>query len=76
MENHFVGPKAGGKGYVKYEAVVMEKFLEILQSTGIDSDELFDSCDVDNSGSISTEELKNFMLGIKKTMLLKELQML
>ena len=48
--------------------------IDVLGSAQIDSDELFNSCDLDNSGTISTEELKQCMLGIKKTMQLKELE--
>ena len=71
-ERHFVGPKPGGKGYVKYETLVLERMCDVLQSANVESDELFASCDIDNSGSISSEELKQAILNIKKTMQLKE----
>ena len=48
--------------------------IDVLGASQIDSDELFNSCDLDKSGTISTEELKQCMLNIKKTMQLKELE--
>ena len=48
--------------------------IDVLGSAQMSSDELFNACDLDNSGTISTEELKQCMLGIKKTMQLKELE--
>ena len=45
---------------------------DTLKTQQVDSAELFNSCDVDNSGSISTEELTNFLKGLGKTMQLKE----
>ena len=58
-ETHFIGQKAGGKGYERFETTVLKRFTETLIGANISADELFNSCDEDQSGTISVEELKN-----------------
>ncbi len=49
---------------------------DTLAGAQVEGSELFDSCDVDNSGSISTEELTAALKRFGKTMQLKELEAL
>ena len=44
-EPHFVGPGPGGKGYVKFETVAIEKLVDLLSSKNLSPVELFSACD-------------------------------
>ena len=57
-EKHFVGNGPGGRGYVKFETLVMDRFVKLMKSKNISATELFNSCDEDGSGSLSLDELK------------------
>ena len=49
-EKHLVGQGIGGRGYVKHEAVAMERLVDLLNSRGMDASELFNALDTDRSG--------------------------
>jgi Ca2+-binding EF-hand superfamily protein len=47
-----------------FEQEVLVKFVEVLEHRTIDPDEIFNLCDVNSDGSISTDELKVFVTGL------------
>lgn len=47
-----------------FEQEVLVKFIEVLEHRKIDPEEIFNLCDVNSDGAISTEELKVFVSGL------------
>ena len=55
---------------------MLVKFAKVLERRGIEAEEVFNLCDVDNSGFISLKELETFLTGIKIGFLNKEIHAL
>lgn len=73
-ENHFVGSGPGGKGYVKHEALAIERFVDILEERNMSAPDLFNTIDEDRSGQISLEELRKTIRQLKESIMEKDLQ--
>ena len=73
-EKHFVGPGPGGRGYVKFETLALEKLVDLLKSrNNMTPAELFSACDVDKSGQITLQELKDMIRQLKESLMEKDL---
>ena len=57
-ENHWTSSRS-------YEEEVLLKFVKIMDSRGIEPEEIFNLCDSDGSGTISLVELKKYLTGLK-----------
>lgn len=53
------------KSIRSYQEEVLLKFVKILDSRGIEPEEIFNLCDTDSSGTISLKELEKYLLGLK-----------
>lgn len=71
-ERHFAHD--GSDYYVSFEHRAMFKLLQILKDRGITYDELFRSCDVNDSGDINIKELETVLQGISAEFYQKDCQ--
>ena len=71
-EKHFISDRGDNVPYVRYETVVMERFTELLKRSNTKEAELFNSCDQDQSGTISIDELTQTICELNPDMKNKE----
>ena len=71
-ELHTISKNGAKTPYVTYETVALERFITLLRNHQTTTSELFNSCDTDDSGTISLGELRDTILQLNPDMLIKE----
>jgi Ca2+-binding EF-hand superfamily protein len=71
-EEHVLSANGAKREYVDFETVTLEKLLNILRNQDMESDELFDMCDVNNDGGVSITELRQTVSRFDPDLLIKE----